>query len=415
MKQANLRIGWFTVLVLGGICGVANHSWAATINASSCSQSAVQAAIDSASDGDTVTVPAGNCTWSAAVSITSKTITLRGAGSGTGGTKITYGGSGHTLISVSAGTKTGKMDISGFWFVGGDSTYWNGTAMQLYGPKGWKNLRVHHNVFDGNKPWTIKGDSHTHGLIDHNTFQGSAFGIMLYGDGASDWASPLTLGTADFFFIEDNTFNWNDFYGATGAPSMDMNSGGRQVFRNNTIRYGMWETHDKARSGLVSANAYEIYNNTFWTNTNKWKGLDISAGTGVVWGNTFTGDWTLPIGAMDYKSFDPRSVRRCDGTDPVDQNTPGQAGWRCQYQIGSMGEGPTAYGYPLYTWNNTKNGSLVGMVCTDGCNHVQSNRDFINNGLTPKPGYTPYTYPHPRTGNGSTHPLSPPTNLRLLP
>ena len=213
------------------------------------------------------------------------------------------------MLSVNPGTKTGKVDISGFWFVGGDSNYWNGTAMQLYGPKGWKNLRVHHNTFDGNNPWTIKGSSSTHGLIDHNTFQGSAYGIMLYGDGASDWAAPLTLGTADFFFIEDNTFNWSDFYGATGVPVMDMDSGGRQVFRNNTIKYGMWETHDKARSGLVSANAYEIYNNTFWTNTNKWKAIDISAGTGVMWGNTFTGDWSVPIGAMDYKTFEPEECQ----------------------------------------------------------------------------------------------------------
>jgi len=375
----------------------------------------VQAAINSAADGDTVMVPAGTCTWSAAVAITNKTITLQGAGSAPGGTKITYGGAGHTLIAVNPGSKTGKVDISGFWFAGGDANYWNGTAMQLYGPPGWKNLRVHHNVFDGNNPWTIKGGSGTHGLIDHNTFKGSAYGIMLYGDGASDWASPLVLGTADFFFIEDNVFDWNDFHGSTGVPSMDMNSGGRQVFRNNLLKHGMWETHDKARSGLVSANAYEIYNNTFWTDTNKWKGLDISAGTGAVWGNTFTGDWTYPIGGIDYKSFDPRSVRRCDGTDPADQNAPGQSGWRCQYQIGSMGEGPTAYGYPLYTWNNSKNGGLVGMSCTEGCNHLQAGRDYINNGTTPKPGYTPFPYPHPLAQGGSSRTLAPPSNLRIVP
>ena len=78
-----------------------------------------------------------------------------------------------------------------------------------------------------------------------------------------------------------------------------------------------------------------------------------------------------------------------------------------------MGEGKTAYGYPLYTWSNTKNGSLVGMQCTDGCSHVQSGRDFINNGSTPKPGYTPYTYPHPLAQSGAIIQLTPPTNLRL--
>lgn len=384
---------------------------AATIPASSCSQAAVQTAVNAASDGDRVVVPAGTCTWTNAVSISNKTIILEGAGSGAGGTKIVHGGGNHTLISVSAGSKKGKMDISKFWFSGGSSNWWNGTAMMLYGPDGWKNLRVHHNAFDGNNPWSIKGSSATHGLIDNNVFKGKAYGIMLYGNGKSDWAAPLTLGTADFFFVEDNSFEFDDFYGATGVPVMDMDSGGRQVFRHNTIRYGMWETHDLARSGLVSANAFEVYNNDFTTTSNKWKAFDVSAGTGVIWGNTISGDYSVPIGAMDYKSFDPRSIRKCDGTDPADKNVPGESGWICQYQIGSMGEGPTAYTYPLYVWSNTKNGSVVGMQCTDGCNHVKSGRDYINNGTTPKPGYAPFRYPHPLQSGSAV--LSPPSGLKV--
>jgi hypothetical protein len=302
------------------------------------------------------------------------------------------------------------VDISGFWLSGGDSNYWNGTAMQVYGPVGWKNVRIHHMVFENNTQWSVKLGAGTYGLMDHCTFRGSAFGVMTYGRGATDWAAPLTLGTADFFFFEDNTFEFNDFYGGTGVPIMDMDAGGRIVFRNNTVKYGMWETHDKARSGLVSAHAYEIYNNTFWTNTSKWKALDISAGTGVIWGNTFTGPFSFAIGGIDYKSFDPRSVKLCDGTDPADQNVPGESGWRCQYQIGSHKEGSAAIGFPLYLWNNTLNGNSVGMVVTDGENHVKANRDYFNNGSTPKPGYTAFTYPHPLQAGAP----KPPTNLRIV-
>ena len=51
------------------------------VYAASCEQSDVQAAINSASDGDTVVVPAGSCTWSASVSVpNSRKITLQGAG-----------------------------------------------------------------------------------------------------------------------------------------------------------------------------------------------------------------------------------------------------------------------------------------------------------------------------------------------
>lgn len=39
------------------------------INAASCAGSDVQAAVDLAQDGDTVTVPAGSCTWSDSIAI----------------------------------------------------------------------------------------------------------------------------------------------------------------------------------------------------------------------------------------------------------------------------------------------------------------------------------------------------------
>ncbi|MGZ6394484.1 MAG: hypothetical protein ACXWQA_09805 [Pseudobdellovibrionaceae bacterium] len=409
------------LVFLGILSGISSYSSAATINATSCAQAAVQSAVNTAVDGDTVTVPAGNCSWSAEVSIFDKTILLKGAGNGlTGGTTITYGGTGHTLIDISAGTKRGLMDVSGFYFIGGDTNYWGGMAIEFNGPVGWKNLRIHHNRFN-NKLWTLRGGAYTHGLVDNNIFQGSAYGMIVKGLGDTDWSTPLVLGTSDFFFVENNTFDWNDWYGSTGAPTMDMENGGRVVFRYNTVNYGMAETHDMARNGMPSANAWEIYNNTFSrpNGTNGWKGLDLSAGTGVIFGNTFNGDYSIAIGAIDYKSFDPRSVLLCDGTDPKDQNVPGQTGWRCQYQIGSQGQGPTAIGYPAYIWNNIKNGSPVGMSCTSGCQHLIDGRDFINNGTTPKQGYTPYTYPHP-LAQGTTVPTNPPStlqapkNLRIL-
>jgi hypothetical protein len=305
------------------------------------------------------------------------------------------------------------MEVTGFWFSGSaNSNWWNGSAMIFSGPDGWKNLRIHHNIFDGNYPWTMKGDSATHGLIDNNTFRGRAYGIFLTGKGKSEWAAPLTLGTGDFFFIEDNNFDFDDFYGVTGAPVVDLNNGSRQVFRHNTIRNGMWETHDMARSGMPSAHAYELYNNTISSGTQKWKAFDVSAGTGVIWGNTISGSYSVPIGALDYKTFDPRGIRRCDGTDPADKNVPGESGWICQYQIGSHGEGATAVSMPVYLWANTINGAAANMQCTDGCSHLKDGRDFING--TTKPGYTPYRYPHPlQSGEAAPESLPAPSGLQV--
>ena len=398
-------------ILLLGTAAVGSQTQAATINASNCSQSAVQNAIDSARNGDTVVVPSGTCTWSRSVSITDKSVTVRGSGSGSGGTRINHGGGDYPLVSINGASDKGKVEVSDFWFFGSSSS-WNGTALQLSGPNGWKNVRIHHNKFEDNYPWTMSVSVSTYGLIDNNVFAGQAFGIKTYGRGKTDWSSQLTLGTDDFFFIESNTFDMDDWYGATGTPAVDMFSGGRVVFRHNTGRNYYFGTHDRARSGLVSANAYEIYNNTSRADSNKWKAADITAGTGVIWGNEFTGDWSFGVGAMDYKTADPRGIPKCNGNDPADQNAPGQSGWRCQYQIGSQGEGANATGYPLYVWNNRTNGAVKGMECTAGCEHVRAGRDFINNGTTPKPGYKAFVYPHPLAGEGASKPRSP-ANVRV--
>jgi hypothetical protein len=72
---------------------------AATIDAANCSSAAVQAAIDQASDGDTVTIPAGTCSWSSGVTIKGKGIKLKGGGSG----RII--GRSESLLPVLGGTR----------------------------------------------------------------------------------------------------------------------------------------------------------------------------------------------------------------------------------------------------------------------------------------------------------------------
>ena len=75
-------------------------SLANTIAATSCSATAVQTAINSAAPGDTVTIPAGTCAWTAGVNISGKTITLIGQGSGR---IIAYS---SNSLTIGSGTKT---------------------------------------------------------------------------------------------------------------------------------------------------------------------------------------------------------------------------------------------------------------------------------------------------------------------
>src|SRR4029453_1695883 len=67
---------------------------AATVSVASCSQSAVQAAVNSAQNGDTVAVPSGTCTWSSAIELPTKDLTLMGA------TVVTCSGSPLTCTPV---------------------------------------------------------------------------------------------------------------------------------------------------------------------------------------------------------------------------------------------------------------------------------------------------------------------------
>ena len=64
-------------LLLSVLSGPTAH--AATHAAASCNSSDVQTAINSAAVGDTVTIPAGTCAWTSALSVTAN-ITIQGNG-----------------------------------------------------------------------------------------------------------------------------------------------------------------------------------------------------------------------------------------------------------------------------------------------------------------------------------------------
>lgn len=381
------------------------------IDAASAALADVQAAVASAVEGDTVQVPPGHVTWDSALTLT-KAIILKGSGNGinpavdtiidNGGTPI------HTLIDVTGPASKAYLSISYFRFRFGSESYWNGTAIRLHGPVGWKNARVHHNTFYAVANHNIEVSTGTHSLIDHNNFLGAQgydrpSAIHGLGNGATDWTTPHNFGSADFLFVEDNVFSHETGGGSGGWPmtAFDGVEGGRLVFRYNRAVNASWMTHDKVRNqGGYSFHAWELYGNDV-TNLVPWqyKLWDITAGTGVIFNNTFhhigAGTLQVPISAFDYKTDDPRTFPACDGNDPLDQNVPGETGWRCQYQVGTHNEGANAVSVPAYIWGNTYEGSPVGMVVTGTLSptHIQEGRDFYNGVV--KPGYIPYTYPHP--------------------
>ena len=416
-------------------------SWAATISAASCSYSDVNSALDRASNGDTVLVPPGTCTWSTSMDFdtnvtggTNKYLTLQGAGIDQ--TIIIDGVSKAPFPNIAylirwTTVNGGLTRISGFTFQGGSSQdSYNQGMIYIRGNS--QQFRFDHNkvIVGGTSGMMMYGN--VVGVLDHDyfnvskgwglyTFHESWGGKGSYGD--NSWASPSTLGTQQALFVEDSTF-FNDQSNGFHRYAVDGWEGGRVVFRNNSFIACTWGNHGTESGGRQRGQRqYEVYNNT-WTWDLKGNSFPSLVGTrggvGVVFNNTanITNGYVTQLFDMTYyratQSFAPwgqcPSAYDQSSTSCLDQTGKGQGNL-----ISGDSPSPAAWSNeitdPTYAWNNKVNGAVSNAV-----SHVPTvvalNRDFFNSA---RPGYTPFTYPHPLT-SGSTSsnpPPAPPQNLTV--
>jgi hypothetical protein len=420
-----IKPGIIAVFVLSAlfsvVFGLEQVTYAATINAASCSRTDVLDAITAAADGDRVLVPAGTCTWTSRITVSGKGITL--AGAGINRTTIVNGTNSTALeFNFTPGERT--TQVEGFTFNANNVS--GSDAMILLIGGGLNQFRIHHfsmtNLRDRGIEVFMAG-MEVSGLIDHGTFNmpiatGGSKAISISGTGPEEsqpFSRPLALGSGKFIFIEDCTFN----YGGRNDGALDAYAGARYVFRHNTVNNTNVEHHGADSGGFRGVHSFEIYNNAF-----RCTGACASqrkhyfrSGTGVIFNNTYSGnyDGAELTNYRSDESFAPWG--KCDGTSPWDQNKPGQNGYACLDQIGHV-FGPTPGGAnivePLYEWNNTHDGAdvdlFVGTAHANADRHIVQGRDFFND--TPRPGYTPYVYPHPLQG-GSQVPPPAPTSLKV--
>src|SRR5215472_13340383 len=205
----------------------ATLSRGAIIHAASPAQSAVITAINSASDVDTVVVPAGTAIWTAVLVLT-KGITLQGAtvvsGAGTSSPSVNASGgqtiirdntplntNQSTLILVSI-TPSQSCRITGFTFTfGGRMTSNDVGAVHLTSAStasAVTNMRVDHCFFDRIYGRMTQIDGWVYGVIDHNWIRCSGssqsfycnmanFGNQLSGHGS--WNESAYFGSNKFF------------------------------------------------------------------------------------------------------------------------------------------------------------------------------------------------------------------------
>lgn len=357
MKNASFKFkSTFFLIFLFGIFGLAESSWAACQRVGTTCYPGSQASPTSsladvqdcvsndAQAGDTVSIPAGNPTWSGPLQLTNKnievkgptctvdrngrptscplTITLTGVGFCPGGV---WGQSAGVCISTTGGT---------------DGTSSSGMAVKKV------SWRLHDMAFTGTPPdadtysilqmmayqydypvmgWRIdhiKMDfpamSHLRfiitaginwGLIDHVSFNGRntfIYQIEMLGHEYDDavsagvhpyqsfegnyiWSLPLHLGSDEALYLEDSTLTNT----AVSSVANDMAAGASIVMRHNifsgpTALYS--HTGEGGILGRGGARKYEFYNNQCDGNGLgfEWIGMQ-EDGTGVIFNNKVTG------------------------------------------------------------------------------------------------------------------------------
>ena len=185
----------------------------------------------------------------------------------------------------------------------------------------------------------------------------NGYGVAINGYEFPGDTSPITFGTDENLFVEDNQFG-----SETGLPgtrhNIASNNGSRYVFRYNTLRNNYFnaasiDSHGRA-SWPTSSRSYEIYKNDL-RNPNppftNFQGTGIRGGDGVIWGNVLN-DVNI---AMNFKH---------------EAHLPSPD-------------------YEAWVWDNVSNANTF--IRNDDPANVTVNE-------VEKPGYAPFTYPHPLRG-----------------
>lgn len=272
-----LLLSVFILMVAYGLVRADTHTAGGTgcTGNTCCTVANVQAAIDAAARGDTVSVPAGECTWTAPISIT-KGITLQGAGSTNTIITINYHtattkyaepchwpltGSGLSYSTINfkssdiASDENELFRITGFRFNAStdiDYAVFISVINDQITPL--RKVRIDNNFFYGpptktSWQYVLYTYGRIYGVFDSNTVDAGSPAWDIRGMSICDGADPddkiwwgkyewqnltYTPGTSDTFFIEDNVVHQRVH---RAFPYNNMGLGGRLTVRYNTFNH----------------------------------------------------------------------------------------------------------------------------------------------------------------------------------
>jgi chitodextrinase len=368
----------------------------------------IQAAINSASDGATISFAAGNYNWSTRITLSpTKGVTLKATP-----------GTANVSVSGSAGfdafpTVSKPYRISGFNFTGTISTTY---FFYIYPVSGLvlRDVQIDNNVFNNtvgkNGEMVIRFGDHSPdggdvtGVVYKNTFIAPSPMISVYQLGpnsATAWGTSKR-GTANNIFVEDNTFTFTS-KSTVGMGCIDGWQKAGMVFRYNTVTNCQLVFHEQGHEGGFT-NA-ELYGNSLSTTSGIWTDGDrlvFDQGGGermyfnnVLFGSTGKSPYALEI--THYRS--PTNAESgsglppCNGSQSFDGNwSPASTyhGYPCwgqpgRKEAGAFGTLPYGSLSPIYSWlNRWQDGTLANIIISDPWNsatyptsvHVKANRDY---------------------------------------
>ncbi|HEY8037325.1 MAG TPA: hypothetical protein VIF37_17225 [Methylobacter sp.] len=432
-----------------GIFASIAETHAANVSAASCSYSDVSSAVTSAAVGDTITVPAGSCTWSSTLNI-NKGISLIGAG--VGKTVITSSASGFLISYMPASPSTNALfRVSGFTFdLGGGSRSGidmrSGNTLVLQTKVRIDNNRFQ-NIAQGTTQYMFIHTAGIRGVVDNNYFTSATYMARANGNfdpGQSFWNNHegVVFGQADNnLWFEDNVINVE-----AGGGVVDCIEGLRYAFRYNTINVPtgnqMFDLHGNNGPGDTSCFGGELYGNNMVGGTSG-QFLDQRGGRFFVFNNNFAGSgWNINVREEQDDNQTPLGTYVGPGTR-YPQHVSGTYNWGNRANLtgslvptvkGSNCIGSVCYNTPMpvagqdFFTESTSTGISCGTLanrpssCTTNQGYWATNQSCTNltgmvgaNPATPiagtlytckttntwDSGHVPLPYPHPLRGTVS--------------
>jgi len=402
-------------------------------------QPALQAAANRAHNGDVLIVPAGQFVLNKSVVIT-RMLSVQGAGIGKTILYRAANADDNLLTNSSAWdgmlhftlttNQPSGIVVSGITFRSKQPSLVLGDSLSLAADVGIKlehcyNFVVHScrfEYFGCAAVFVVHDDSIVGGLINNNQFfhnakgpdaLGLGYGVVIFGENLK-WIVNPRLGSSNFIFVEDNTFDFHRHSIAAGGCAL-------YVFRHNKVINNIAGGGDHAidahaarlTPGLnyYGTRAVEVYNDSVVNTTFK-------DGTPIIPGQRAQ---LLSNNAVLIKSGDAiihdiyvQGYRFAVGI--IDDQVSGVQNYPISTQSGynsGLAYGPNHTGVAdgrgdgdLFTWNNT----FTPYVSQDTSSifynfqpeYFVAERDFHTYA---KPAYATYTYPHPLASTSSHAPL----------